>query len=629
MEENCRATIDFIPHTSLVKILEQLSVLDQHEAGMVNKSWFNAVYRNPRNTGVLSLNFGNVLLDDLEPPLSYFRHSTIPYTRLVLSGGIHLGTVDQFFAKIGETLEDLVIRHFVLKKKYEKYAFSAGRLADILENMQKLRSLEICWSFQTEFMNGNTVFQRQNGEKVLKALENVREFRLIARDVTAEQFLSLVTPMKHLESLYVDIKYTTAFLQQDGKKAADWFVILQIIKEHASTLRHLFLNLCSIDAQQEVPLNKKEFLTQLQRIRALELESFSLNLAYDLSNNFLYQFFHKFSSTFTTLGPVPKNDVPTQPMEITPANLGIIVQTLPRLRFINVKVTRPLKDLTIFNHLLELRVLNLNVHTFDRSHHLFHRQSQDLPFKKPAINPKMKHLVINGASNHYAHRVLCIKCVMYMTIIFPNVTRLELNVNVEEGLNDQAMRLIFHHLTNLEVLGANNCKELTDDGFTGTFTKNENFTIIKKRHENFSIGNLKKLRTVLLYPLDYITDATFIDGISKITGLKRIAMTGLEEITATGIEALADGCPNLEVIFFENCTQFDERFVKFLLARMIHLKYMKLGTSMYFPDEIINIPGIELLSDRVTGERTVVWRAHNFYKCGTGQFPLNVLNLQL
>lgn len=272
---------------------------------MVSRHWFDAIYENPRNLDVLSIIFGNVSLDDLEPPLSYFLQSSIPYKRMVLGAGIHLGTVNKFLAKIGETLEDLVIKQFNLKKKHEKFSFSAGRVAEVLASMKNLKSLELNWSYQNEFMLGNTVFQRNDSEKVLKALKNVKEFRLIARDVTAEQFLSLVMPMKNLESLFVDIRYTMTFYQQD--KHCDWATILQVVKRHCNTLRHLFLNLCAIDSQQELPVSKKEFLTQLQKIRVLQLESLSVNLMHDLAPSFLHHFFLKFEDCFTTLGPVPKS----------------------------------------------------------------------------------------------------------------------------------------------------------------------------------------------------------------------------------------------------------------------------------------------------------------------------------
>lgn len=287
--------------------MEKLGTLDQHEAGMVNQKWFDCIYHNPRNIGVLSIMFGNIFLDDLEPPLNYFIESKIPYKRLIIGAGVHLGTIKKFCAKIGETLEDLVIKQSVLKKKYEKDSFTAGRVADILEHTKQLKSLEINWSFQSEFMNGNTVFQRQNGEKVHETLRGVKEFRLIARDVSAEQFLSLVMPMKNLESLFVKIHYTPFFCQLDQNKVTDWNTLLVVIKLHASTLRHLFVDLRAIDSQQELPVSKGDFLDKLKGIRLLQLESFSIDLTHDFNPNFLCHVFTKFSQSLTTLGPVPKS----------------------------------------------------------------------------------------------------------------------------------------------------------------------------------------------------------------------------------------------------------------------------------------------------------------------------------
>lgn len=262
------------------------------------------MYGNPRNRAVLSLLFGNVYLDDLEPPLSYFIESKIPYKRLVLGSNVFLGSLDKFCAKIGETIEELVIKQTFLKPKFDRKALTAGRIADILGHMKTLKSLELNWNMLSDFLNGNSIFQRQNGEKAQKALESVTEFRLIGRDVTAEQFLDLVLPMKHLESLFVKITYTGFFCQENRNKLTDWNTILIVVKEHASTLCHLFIDLRMASNEQDLPVNKFEFLDNLRR---LQLKSLSINLAYDLYPNSLAQLFTRFTQTLTTLGPVPKS----------------------------------------------------------------------------------------------------------------------------------------------------------------------------------------------------------------------------------------------------------------------------------------------------------------------------------
>lgn len=280
--------------------------MDQHEAGMVNRKWFDSIYQNPRNK-VLSILFGNCYLDDLEPPLSYFIDSEIPYKRLVFGNCVRLGTISKFCATMGKTVEDLVIKQSLFQKKHEKQEFTAGRIADILEHMKQLKCLEINWNIQRKFLKGNTVFQKQNAEEVHKALQNVKEFRLIAGDVSAEQFLTFVNPMKNLESLFVQIYYSASFYNHANTNVTDWYTLLSTIKEHASTLRHLFIDLRFMDTLEEIRMNKNEILLKLANMHELQLESFSIHLTIDCNATALYHFVTKFAPSLKTLGPITKS----------------------------------------------------------------------------------------------------------------------------------------------------------------------------------------------------------------------------------------------------------------------------------------------------------------------------------
>lgn len=316
-------------------------------------------------------------------------------------------------------------------------------------------------------------------------------------------------------------------------------------------------------------------------------------------------------------------------MQISPSNLHILVKVLPYLQYINVEIWRGfLKDMTMFHHLTELRSLNISLNRFDRNHHVFHRQTHELTFKNPPFFPKLTQLKIMGPFNPNVHRVACIKCILYMAIIYPNITRLELSLNLHESINDHSLRLIFHHLTSLEILGVTSCKDITDDAFTGTFTKNEGHSTVKKRKESFAISNLKYLHTVLLYPLENITDVTFVEAIAKLPNLKRLAINGLNEVTSKAIEVFVEGCQKMEVVYFEDCAQFDENHVKFLLNRLIYLKYLRVGCCPNLPDELAKLPGLELIPIRGTENRNAVWKAHNAYKIATEQMPLNILDLE-
>lgn len=321
------------------------------------------------------------------------------------------------------------------------------------------------------------------------------------------------------------------------------------------------------------------------------------------------------------------DDTFVQPMMITPSNLNVLVQVLPNLQYINVEVSRGfLKDMTMFQHLPDMRSLNLYVNRFDRNHHLFHRETQELAFKIPTTYPKLHQLKIMGSASQAFNRIACIKCVLYMSVLYPNITRLELNVNFNEGIDDQMMRLIFHHLTKLEILGITSCKGVSDEAFAGIIPtyQHDNEAV----RGNFSIGNLKNLHTLILYPLIRISDVAFVEGISKLPKLKRLCMNGLNYTTAKGIEALVEGCPKLEVICFEDCANFDEHFVKFIISRLIYLKFLRLESSPDFPEELTRIKGLELSQEKFESHRTVVWKAHNAYKISKSKMPLNVFDIE-
>lgn len=320
-------------------------------------------------------------------------------------------------------------------------------------------------------------------------------------------------------------------------------------------------------------------------------------------------------------------------MKVSQYNLTNLVKCLPNLRNINVELNRGfIKDMTVFHKLSELRSLKLFINRFDRTHHIFHHQNTELPFTKQTIYPKLDQLLITGnPDSNTTHRYACTKCVLYLTLIYPNITRLELSLNPLEGITDKEMRLIFHHLTNLEVLGVTNCNEVTDDAFTGKMYCQNNITL-QNYNENFAISNLKRLHTLLLCPLGQITDDTFIRGIAKLPNLKRIALTSLKNITANGIEALVgDGTDRnsskLQVVYFEDCKHFDDRFVNFLINRMIHLKYLRLCGSRHFTDKLLKRERLEMTAGGIDCHN-VIWRAYNAYKIGKGQMPLNILDLE-
>lgn len=324
-----------------------------------------------------------------------------------------------------------------------------------------------------------------------------------------------------------------------------------------------------------------------------------------------------------------ENDCQLKPMQISPSNFNVLIRSLPYLEHINVKIIGRgiVKDMSMFQHLSNLRSLNLYVNRLEYNHHLFHRATNELPFKNPIVHPKMSQLKITGGFDSLLNRFACTKCVLYMALIYPNITRLELIINNNEGLTDQDMRLIFHHFTNLEVLGVGNCNQITDDAFTGTFIKREGHSSFKQRRAAFAISNLTRLHTLLLYPLTDVTNVTFVEGISKLPNLKRLALGGLTEISERGIEHLAEHCQKLEIIYFENCTQFDDRFVKFLLNRLIHLKLLRIGGCPKLTNELTNIEGLQLVDNR--DQKVALWKAHNAYKIVKAQMPLDILDLEL
>uniref|UniRef100_A0A336M0Z3 CSON015264 protein n=1 Tax=Culicoides sonorensis TaxID=179676 RepID=A0A336M0Z3_CULSO len=613
-----------IPQKILESILEHLDVDDQHEAAMVNSKWFESIYNNPRNKKIQSILFGNCYLNDSEAPLCYFLDTKIPYKRLIFGHNVKLDVINKFCAKMGETVEDLVIKRSANHEKIENFPLTAGRVADILGHMKKLNRLELEWSLQNKFLNGETVFHRQNAGQVKKVLQNVTEFKITARDVSHAQLTSFLNIMKNLEYLYIHVSFSHGFVNEGNVKPMNWKTILDIVKRHASTLRHLFVDLRSMEDRKEMPVNKNMLLGELLKIHNLHLESFAIHLPNDYHPPVLCQFFLKMSSTLKTIGCSFENEHHSTPMLISSANFQSLLKCVPNLKNITIEISHGfLRDITLFQHLPNLASLNIYTSRFDRQHHICHRIDYDIPFDHIVPHPKMKELKVVGEWNNSSdHVVACGPCILYIALSYPNITRLELNININDSIGDYMMHLIFHHLKHLEILGLSTCKEVTDDAFTGTLSS---YISKKRQNEEFSISNLKKLHTLVLFSIENITNISFIDGFAKLPHLKRLILGGVYNISESGIEALADGCPNLEIIFFDGCTNMDDRFVTFLLNRLIYLKLLRLNGSLEFTDKLKEIKGLEITPNCGSNNlRSIIWKYYNAYKINLNDIPFKV-----
>lgn len=603
-----------------------LDTKEKQEAALVNHKWFDTVYKNPKNLKNLSLMFANCYLDDDEYPANLYVNSNIdiPYRRIVITNGVQFGKTEKFFAKMGKTVVELILKRDTKGGGSNRFPLNGDRIAFILEHLQHLKRLEIVWGNHLVFLRRQTLLEGNNFMDVSATLNNITEFKLIAKDVTQHQFLSLIQAMKNLESLHLEVYLSTDMKDGGEAKALGWSTIVKAVELRKTTLKHLFFDYRWLGpSMTEVCNHKSAVVAQLAKMNGLELKSFGISLPFQC---YALGDFLESQKSITTFGALFSLGNCKRPAPMHRTNLELVVRHLPNLQKLYVEVTgKPLRGMNMFHHLKHLEALNVTVDHFDYGYHAFHSSNQNINYQNIIIRPKLTSLSILGGNMSVNDQLpSCLSCFLFMSKSFPNITHLELMLNSAESFTDFDLQIIFYHLTKLESLGISCCRAITDDAFTGKRSIGSMVSTKKRQIDEYAISNLKHLHTLVLFTLEQISDIAFIDGFAKLRNLKNFIIGNVPFLEGSGIEALVDGCEKLEVLEMFGCDNFDDDYVKLLINRLKYLYVMKLCGSKNFSEAPCKIfDGLKYICNDA-GMCSYLYNAHNDYKVSHQVFPLNL-----
>ncbi|XP_058459433.1 F-box and leucine-rich repeat protein 13-like [Malaya genurostris] len=161
-----------------------------------------------------------------------------------------------------------------------------------------------------------------------------------------------------------------------------------------------------------------------------------------------------------------------------------------------------------------------------------------------------------------------------------NLTVLDLG-GCSNCINDRSIQYIFYHLAGLKELNLDCCAKLTDAGMTGIDLP-ECAIAIWDIEMSFSVENLKRLRYLNLHGCYQVTDYTF----RRKFHLQELRELNLErlQITDYGVEIIALNCPSLEIIDFSECQNINDRCVEVVTKCCLRLSILKLQNCPLITD---------------------------------------------